>query len=100
MLQNCYFKCKNCEHIEVKYIDNKYSQNVLNNIICSECNSKEFEITETDNQKYDVKYSKVKDNRALDKEKYMSQTYKDVRKEINRIHKERKGLLGDKRIFA
>lgn len=101
MIKNCYFRCKTCGEIITKYIDNKYASDIMSKLVCDNCGDNKFEIT-TENKISQVKLNKnkVRDNRSINKEKYMSQSYKDIRQEINRVHKERKGLLGERRIYA
>lgn len=100
MIRNVYFKCDLCGDIITKYMDDKYINDALTNLSCHNCGGKNFIETKNDDVKPIKVKNRVRDNRAIDKEKYMSNEYKDIRKEINRIHRERKGVLGDKRIFA
>lgn len=101
MNKNCYFRCSTCGYIITKFMDSRHAEEVLTNLICPHCGGKEFKITDGNTQKPNKKLkNKLRDYRGLDKEKYMSQDYKDIRKEINRVHKERKGLLGERRVFA
>lgn len=95
MIKNCYFKCSTCGEIITKYMDSQYQQEALNNLTCNNCGSNDFTITDSDVIKTIKVKNKVRDNRAIDKERYMSQEYKDIRANINRVHKERKGLLGE-----
>lgn len=100
MIRNVYFKCKLCGEVITKYMDDAYINNALDSLVCFNCGGKDFIETKTDNINPIKIKNKVRDNRAIDKEKYMSREYKDIRSEINRVHRERKGVLGDKRIFA
>ena len=98
MIRNIYFKCTTCGNVVTKFMDDAYKDNVK--LECEHCGGKDFTLTDKiDTTPIKIK-GKVKDYRGLDKEKYMSQEYKDIRSEIFRVHKERKGLLGDKRKFS
>jgi hypothetical protein len=98
MIKNIYYKCKNCDNIIIKYIDEKYKDNI--SIICHECNNNEFDIVDSNKLEINVKLkNNLKDYKALDKSKYMSNEYKDIKNEIKRVHIDKKGLLGDKRKY-
>ena len=99
MIRNCYFKCKKCGDIQVKYVDDKYLNNILKTLVCPNCDNSEFEEVSSDetHSNVDVK-TKLVDNRKINKEKYMSSDYKAIRENINRVYKERKGLLGPNRL--
>lgn len=101
MIKNIYFKCETCGNVITKFMDSVYKDEVLNSLECEHCGGHKFVITDKlETKPIKLNNNKVKDYRALDKEKYMSQEYKDIRENINRVHKEKRGLLGDKRIFA
>lgn len=101
MIKNCYFKCFTCGENFVRFMESNSLDNYLNKFKCPHCGGDKFEITEGTPKKIKkVLHNQVKDYRGLDKEKYMSQEYKDIRNEINRVHKEKKGLLGERRVFA
>jgi hypothetical protein len=98
MIKNIYYKCKYCNNISSKYIDDKYKNSV--SYICPECQKTEFIIVNSDEYNNHVKLkNNLKDYKALDKTKYFSSQYKDMKEEIKRVHIEQKGLLGDKRKF-
>ena len=100
MIKNIYFKCQTCGDVITKYMDSQFADEQLKSLTCNNCGSDKFVIADNDNKAPIKVKNKVRDNRAIDKEKYMSQEYKDIRSEINRVHRERKGVLGDKRVFA
>lgn len=101
MVKNCYFQCKTCGHIECRFVDDKYIEGVMKGIICDNCGGNQFisisEASKLDESRVKIKNT-LKDNRSINKEKYISQEYKDKRAEINRIHKEKKGLVGKDKI--
>ena len=100
MIKNVYFKCSTCGNVITKFMDSAYKEEVLQTLTCEHCGGKDFTLTDKmDTTPTKIK-CKVKDYRGLDKEKYMSQEYKDIRNEKHRVHNEKRGLLGDKRIFS
>ncbi|MBO7044275.1 hypothetical protein J6W34_07145 [bacterium] len=98
MIRNIYFKCETCGNVETRFMDDVYKDNVK--LTCEHCGGTSFQETDKLETTPIKLNNRVRDNRAIDKEKYMSQEYKDIRSEINRVHKEKRGLLGDKRKFA
>lgn len=97
MVKNCYFQCKTCGHIECKFIDDCYIEGVIKGIICDNCGSNTFihisDASKINEGKVKIKNT-LKDNRSINKEKYISQEYKDKRAEIDRVHRQKTGLLG------
>jgi ribosomal protein L33 len=100
MIKNLYFKCETCGNVVTKFMDSVYKDEVLKSLVCEHCGGNNFVLTTNVSTTPTKIKNKVKDYRGLDKEKYMSQEYKDIRENINRVHKEKRGLLGDKRIFS
>ena len=100
MVKNCYFQCKLCGEIKCCFVDDAYIEGVLKNIECDKCGSKEFvKISNASKQPVKVKIkNELKDNRSINREKYISQEYKDKRAEIDRVHKQKQGLLGKDKI--
>ena len=100
MIKNLYFKCETCGNVVTKFMDSAYKDEVLNSLVCEHCGGNNFVLTTSVSTTPTKIKNKVKDYRGLDNEQYMSQEYKDIRENINRVHKEKRGLLGDKRIFS
>lgn len=100
MIKNVYFKCCTCGETITKFMDSAYKDEVIKTLVCEHCGGKDFVFTDNVSTTPTKIKNKVKDYRGLDKEKYMSQEYKDIRSEIHRVHNEKRGLLGDKRIFS
>lgn len=95
MIKNIYFQCQTCGDIVAKFMDDQYASGLLQTLGCVHCGGKTFKETEykKSNKPGQIK-TKLKDNRGTDREKYMSKDYKDIRSEINRVHKDKKGLYG------
>lgn len=93
MIRNVYFKATCCNDHEVRYIDDKFVENIRKNLHCS-CGKNEW--VESDEmgseQEVDVKTGKLVDHRAYDKQAYMSSDYKTKRAQINDFHREKTGF--------
>ena len=93
MIRNVYFKATCCNEIEIRYIDDKFVENVKKNLHCKCGQNNWVETNEPAEISTDeIKTGKLVDHRAYDKQAYMSSDYKLKRQQINDFHREKTGF--------